>query len=377
MNQHLYGDLGDMIFKQTVDAMEQSKSKLYHLTETLRVEMEKITTQVESLKCDATDVMVKVAELERKERMSRLHILEVSRKYRDQPEQDIKVSYEEASQKHIDLAIAREKQSSLKRQLYDLEARLKECRITVQKTEGLISKIGGALSFIKNQAEGSVTLFECHQQQVFGARIIKAQEEERKRVAREIHDGPAQAMANIAFRAEVCRRLLDTDLERSKAELQELSEQVQVCLQETRKIIFNLRPMTLDDLGLVPTVRRILNTYKERTGTAVDVKVFGEEKRLDSHIELGLFRIVQEALTNTEKHAKASNVRIRIEFAPKAMSVIFEDDGIGFDDKAVVKNENFGLMGMRERASLLEGELAIKSGKGKGTKIIVRVPLTA
>ena len=128
MSQHLYGDLGDMIFKQTVDAMEQSKSKLYHIAETLRAEMEKLTTQVENLTCDATDVMVKVTELERKERMSRLHLLQVSRNYQDEADRDVKISHEEASQQHIDLAIAREKQNSLKRQLDDLEARLNEIR---------------------------------------------------------------------------------------------------------------------------------------------------------------------------------------------------------------------------------------------------------
>jgi two-component system sensor histidine kinase DegS len=213
------------------------------------------------------------------------------------------------------------------------------------------------------------------QRQLFGAKIIKAQEEERRRVAREIHDGPAQTMANIVFRAEVCERLIETDLGRSKTELQDLREQVRFCLKEVRKIIFDLRPMTLDDLGLVPTIRRTLDTLKERTGVAVDLRVIGEDKRLDSHVEISFFRIIQEALTNIEKHAKASSVIVRIEFMLKAVSAVVEDDGEGFDTAESVGSESFGLMGMWERMSLLNGEISLTSKKGKGTKVTFKVPL--
>jgi two-component system sensor histidine kinase DegS len=169
--------------------------------------------------------------------------------------------------------------------------------------------------------------------------------------------------------------LVDVDIDRAKTELKDLREQVRVALRETRTIIFDLRPMTLDDLGLVPTIRRVLETIKERCKIFPEVKILGEEKRLDSHVEIGLFRIIQEALNNIEKHSKATAVWVRIDFRPSLVSAVVEDDGQGFDTASAAGNESFGLMGMRERINLLGGELTIKSEIGKGTRVFVTVPL--
>lgn len=366
----------DKIIKQTVAAVERGKSQIFDIYEAARGEMENIAKDVNEIKQQAAAIIFKVDELERKERRSRLRLMEVSRNFHVYSEEDVKSTYEEASQLQVDLAVAREQEQNLRRQRNDLEQRLKILKETVAKAENLVTQVGSALAVMGTQMEHVLVHVESMQQrQLFGAKIIKAQEEERRRVAREIHDGPAQTMANIVFRAEVCERLIETDLGRSKTELQDLREQVRFCLKEVRKIIFDLRPMTLDDLGLVPTIRRTLDTLKERTGVAVDLRVIGEDKRLDSHVEISFFRIIQEALTNIEKHAKASSVIVRIEFMIKAVSAVVEDDGEGFDTAESVGSESFGLMGMWERMSLLNGEISLTSKKGKGTKVTFKVPL--
>lgn len=366
----------DKIIKQTVAAVERGKSQIFDIYEAARGEMENIAKDVNEIKQQAAAIIFKVDELERKERRSRLRLMEVSRNFHVYSEEDVKSTYEEASQLQVDLAVAREQEQNLRRQRNDLEQRLKVLKETVAKAENLVTQVGSALAVMGTQMEHVLVHVESMQQrQLFGAKIIKAQEEERRRVAREIHDGPAQTMANIVFRAEVCERLIETDLGRSKTELQDLREQVRFCLKEVRKIIFDLRPMTLDDLGLVPTIRRTLDTLKERTGVAVDLRVIGEDKRLDSHVEISFFRIIQEALTNIEKHAKASSVIVRIEFMLKAVSAVVEDDGEGFDTAESVGSESFGLMGMWERMSLLNGEISLTSKKGKGTKVTFKVPL--
>lgn len=232
------------------------------------------------------------------------------------------------------------------------------------------------MGFLVNHIGSFANQIESLQQkQVFSSKIIYAQEEERRRVVREIHDGPAQTMANIVFRAEVCERLIDTDMQRAKNELKELREQVREVLKETRKIIFDLRPMTIDDLGLIPTIKRIVDTLEQRSDVDAEVIVLGVEKRLDAHVEIGLFRIIQEAITNIEKHAKASKAWIRIDFRPKLISVIIEDNGQGFTPKNENNGQSFGLMGMKERVNLLNGELEISSDQGKGTKIYIKVKL--
>lgn len=366
----------DRIAKQTISAIEKGKSQIFDIYDAARNEMENVKRDLERIKQDTADIILKVDELERKERRSRLRLVEVSRNFRIYSEQDIRTAYEETSNLQVELAVAREQEQNLRLQRDNLEIRLKNLKTTVQKAEELATQVGVALGFLGNHMGSVVNSLETLQQkQMFGAKIIKAQEEERRRVAREIHDGPAQAMANVVFRAEVCERLIDSDLERAKNELRDLREQVRLCLKETRKIIFDLRPMTLDDLGLVPTVRRLLDTLRERTGIDSEVKVMGEDKRLQTHFEISLFRVIQEALNNVEKHAQATRVTVKFEFRKELVSAVVEDNGVGFDTAGIPGGESFGLMGMKERIGLLGGEVNVKSAPGKGTQVFVRTPL--
>lgn len=366
----------DEIVKKTISAVEKSKNQIYDIYEAARNEVENVKKDVERVKQETIDVIFNVDELERKERRSRLRLMEVSRNFRVYSEDDIKTAYDDAKNIQVELAVARSQEQNLRRQRDEMELRLRSMQNTVAKAEALTTQVGAVLGYLGDQMGGVVLKIESMQQsQIFGAKIIKAQEEERRRVSREIHDGPAQAMANIVFRAEVCERLIDIDMVRARKELGDLREQVRICLKETRKIIFDLRPMTLDDLGLVPTVKRFLDTAKERSGIISAVRLLGEERRLDSYVEVGLFRTIQEAVNNVEKHAEASVINIVMEFRRDMVSVTIEDNGKGFDTAENVGNESFGLVGMRERINLLNGELMIKSVKGTGTKITIKVQL--
>lgn len=366
----------DKIVKDTVAAVEKGKAQIFDIYEAARNEVENVKKDVARIKQETADVIFKVDELGKKERRARLRLMEVSRNFRVYSEEDIKNVYDEANNLQVELAVAREHEQNLRRQRDDLEIRLKTLKNTMQKAEDLTTQVGAVLGYLGSQMDSVVTTIESLQQsQEFGAKIIKAQEEERRRVSREIHDGPAQAMANVVFRAEVCERLIDIDINRAKNELADLREQVRTCLRETRTIIFDLRPMTLDDLGLVPTVKRFLDTVKERKGIISEVKILGEERRLDTYLEIGLFRIIQEAVNNVEKHAEASVINIVMEFGRNNLAAVIIDNGKGFDTAANVGSESFGLLGMRERVGLLNGEMAIKSEVGKGTRVMVKINL--
>lgn len=375
MNNINISDL-DKIVKTTIDAVEKGKTQIFDIYEAARNEVENIKKDVERTKQETVAIIFIVDDLEKKERRSRLKLMEVSRNFNVHTEEDIKAVYDEASNLQVELAVARAKEQNLRQQRDELELRLRSLKNTVSKAEGLTTQVGAVLGYLGDQMGSVVVKIESLQQnQIFGAKIIKAQEEERRRVSREIHDGPAQSMANIVFRAEVCERLIDIDVLRAKKELGDLRSQVRLCLKETRKIIFDLRPMTLDDLGLVPTVKRFLDTVQERSGIITAVRIIGEEKRLDSYVEIGVFRIFQEAITNVEKHANASNISIIIEFRRDALLASVIDDGKGFDTADNLGSESFGLLGMRERVNLLNGDLTIKSEVGVGTKIIVKIDL--
>lgn len=366
----------DKIVKDTIEAVEKSKGQIFDIYEAARREMDHVQRDVERLKQQAAEVIFKVDDVEKRERRSRLRLMEVSRDFQRYSETNIKEAYEEANRLQVDLAVLRSQEQGLRRMRDESEVRLRALKETVDKAERLVSQVGVVLNFLSAEMGGVVNQLETLQQrQFFGAKIIQAQEEERRRVAREIHDGPAQSMANIVFRAEVCEHFLDSDLERARNELKELRALVRNSLAEVRKIIFDLRPMTLDDLGLVATVRRLLEGAEKRTGLICELRVTGDAKRLDSHVEVGLFRVVQEAVTNAEKHAKANRVVVQLDYSYQFVNAQVEDDGQGIADVEAIGEESFGLMGIRERAKLLGGEVLLESAVGEGTRIRLRIPL--
>lgn len=209
--------------------------------------------------------------------------------------------------------------------------------------------------------------------------ILTAIEEERKRIARDIHDGPAQSLANLVLRLEICEKLLDENPQKGKVELENLKKLVKDSLKGMRQLIFDLRPMTLDDLGLIPAIKRFLKDFESHFQISTNLLISGEEKRLNQKTETGLFRIIQEALNNVAKHSQARKVRVTIAINQRYVIINITDDGKGFEvDKVLSRecsSESLGLPGMRERAELLGAKLTVKSSPGKGASITVNVPL--
>ncbi|MHB1639585.1 MAG: sensor histidine kinase [Candidatus Dormibacteria bacterium] len=209
--------------------------------------------------------------------------------------------------------------------------------------------------------------------------VFQIIEEERMRIARDMHDGPAQSMSNLVLRAEILERLVDRDPERAKNEIQSFKDSMKGVLDETRDFIFDLRPMTLDDLGVIPTLRRLVNEYKEREGIEARLSVIGQERRLPPETEGALFRIVKEALVNVRKHAHAGTLDVLINLQPLRVSAVIKDDGEGFDLAAVearlAREPHFGIISMRERANLEHGQLEVLSQVGRGTEVRVTLPI--
>ena len=210
------------------------------------------------------------------------------------------------------------------------------------------------------------------------AGLIEAQEEERRRLARDIHDGPAQLLANVVFRIDVAQTLLDGDTERARAELEQLKQLVRHSLQDVRKIIFDLRPLALDDLGLIPALRSYVGGLAERAGLRGDLRVASEARRLPTAHEVALFRLVQEALHNVRKHAGIDAAEVDVAFAPEEVRVTVADHGRGFDPAtAGGAADRLGLRSMRERAELFGGSLSLRSAPGLGTTLTACVPVPA
>jgi signal transduction histidine kinase len=203
-------------------------------------------------------------------------------------------------------------------------------------------------------------------------RIVDAQELERRRLARELHDETGQALSSILLGLRALDEKVDSDVARDA--VADVRELVVATLQDVRRLAIELRPKVLDDFGLVPALERLAQTFGDQTGISVRFEPGLADERLPAEVETALYRIVQEALTNIVKHAHARNISIVLVRRPGTMTAVVEDDGLGFTPERT-RDGGFGLEGMRERVGLLDGRLQIESIEGSGTTIVAEVPV--
>lgn len=198
--------------------------------------------------------------------------------------------------------------------------------------------------------------------------------EERNHLARELHDSVSQTIFSITLTAKAARTLLERDLELVASQLDHLQELAQEALTEMRSLIFHLRPTTVDEEGLVEALRKHVAALESHQGLTVALRVEGE-KRLGRHQERRLFRIIQEALNNVSKHAQTDRAAVTLRMAGGRVWVQIEDQGRGFDPRAVGESgDHLGLVGMRERVERMGGVFTVESCPGEGTRIAVEVP---
>ncbi len=204
--------------------------------------------------------------------------------------------------------------------------------------------------------------------------IVNAQEAERQRLSRQMHDGPAQALSNFILQTEIAMRLLDIDPVQAKDELGNLKTSAMTTFQKVRNFIFELRPMMLDDLGLTPTLKKYADAFKEQASLDVSVTVTGAERRLEPYLEVMIFRAVQELLGNASRHSQASIVKVKVDLGNDLIRVSVDDNGKGFDPETLRDANNLGLKLIRERAEMLGGNFEIDSAAGSGARISFSVP---
>ncbi|MBJ6361919.1 sensor histidine kinase [Paenibacillus sp. GCM10012307] len=373
----------DRVIKNAIQVMEDSKYQIFEICEAARNELTLLTKEMEQVFKETAETIEKVDRLELDYRRSRIRLTEVSRDFVRYKEEDIKIAYEKATQIQLELMIFREKENYLKARRDELQLRAKNVELSIERAETISSQVNVVLEYLSGDLTQITRILEsAKNRQLIGLKIILAQEEERKRIAREIHDGPAQSLANLVIRTEIAERMLQKqEFRLVQDELVDLKGQVRSGLEEIRKIIFNLRPMALDDLGLVPTLRKYVQDFEEKTKIRTDFELVGREVRLPSAMEAGIYRLIQEAYTNALKHANPSFISLEITYQAQMVKIVVQDNGSGFHvglaELKAAENSSFGLIGMRERVDLLEGRLDIESAIQEGTKIMIHIPINA
>ncbi len=281
------------------------------------------------------------------------HLQQVQSQLDKMPQQEIRNAYDSALDAQQRLFVMRgqlEKLQSEKTHLERFKTTLERARAS--GSSGSASTASGAKSPL-----ASVEM------------LVNAQETERQRLSRQMHDGPAQALSNFILQTEIAMRLMDVDTNQARDELNNLKSSAMGTFQKVRNFIFELRPMMLDDLGLVPTLRRYADAFKEQTGIDVNITITGNERRLQPYLEVMLFRAIQELLGNAARHGQAAQIKLLLDLGEDRVRVSMDDNGKGFDMESAQQGNSLGLKLIRERAEMLGGNFEIDSAPGKGARI--------
>jgi two-component system sensor histidine kinase DegS len=293
---------------------------------------------------------------------ARLHQLQAH--FDTVPREDIRANYEAAQDAQQRLFTMRGQHEKLTSDQANLKRYLDFLTKTLTLLEGGVQPAVGETAEAKADGSGVQAL-------------IEAQEEERRKISRQIHDGPAQDLSNFILQTEIALRLFDTDAERAREELNSLKASAASTFTHVRDFIFDLRPMMLDDLGLVPTVRRYAEALKEKTGLDITLVVTGTERRLESHREVLVFRALQQLLTNVRDHAQATQAKVLVDIDQRQVRASVEDNGKGFDP-AILQGDETGvarsLRTLEERLRQVGGTFEADSAPGRGAKVSLAIP---
>lgn len=340
---------------QMAEEAEKERAQLEGEAREIDILIKQTTGEIDKLQQRQTDVASRLRQLD-------ANLESYSR-------EDIKNAYLNAQDAQLRLFMMRNQLE----QLQNKQRVMQRYRAQLDRISAMARQLGEASSSVLVSSKDARS---ADQQSI--VQIIEAQELERQHLSRQMHDGPAQSLTNLILQAEIVERLFDVDPSKARAELGNLKAAANSTFQRIRDFIFDLRPMMLDDLGLIPTLKRYGQTFESKHHIPTQLTTQGEVA-LPSYLEVAIFRSVQELMNNVARHAHASRVHVTLDLQGDPAIVTVEDDGSGFDIEAVLANVrqrgSSGLANLEKRIQMLRGRVQFQSGTGRGTKVRIELPL--
>jgi len=375
-------DIGHIngIIKKIIEQISNSREQVLEIVDNVRIEYENIKEDIIIIRVSIDLVINEVDTLEVQDKLMRKKLVLVSKEFNSYNEDEIKSVYEKASDIRVKFITKQNEEKHLREKRDALEIALKKSIKNIDNSEKVVNQISIAMSYLQGDILSVLEGADKSSDMFIGIKILEAQENERKRISRDIHDGPAQHIANIIMKADICKIIIQKDFNEGLKELADLKESVKVALKEVRSIIFDLRPMTLDDLGLNKTIEQAVKSISEDFNMDIKLKLKPMDTEVESIIQVAVFRIVQEIFNNIKKHSKAKNVEVKLDFGTKYLRLLISDDGIGFDveetlKRVKTKGTSYGLIGILDRVNQLQGQIHIESSTGVGTVYNVVLPV--
>jgi two-component system sensor histidine kinase DegS len=328
------------------------------LEETLHEELRETEQALEDVSRKLQQSQLEVDKLSQRNVAITSRLRKVRSGFNDTPREEIREVYDEALDAQQRLFVMRGQMEKLQSEQVHLQTYRDQLNALLEKIEAIREEK-------KDGKEPSaLELIES---------VIQAQEAERQRLSRKMHDGPAQALSNFILQAEIAQRLFDRDVDQAREELEVLKDTASATFQKVRDFIFELRPMMLDDLGLVPTLRHYVEAYQEQIDLEIEFTATGTERRLERYLEVMIFRAIQELLSNASRHSQATQIRVQLDTTEQNVKATVEDNGQGFDvDRAL--EGSMGIKVIKDRVEMLGGHITIDAAEDQGTRISFEIP---
>lgn len=340
---------------------EQEVDVWGELRERIQTELDQYRREIKEIDLMMEQSQLEVDKLAQRNASISAHLHQIQSHFDTMPRADIRMAYDSA----LD---AQQRLFVMRGQTDKLESDQAHIKKHIDLMERILQAYDGGLPG-RGSGGASATAHTVEM-------MIQAQEAERQRLSRQMHDGPAQALSNFILQTEIAMRLFALDSEKAREELENLKVSATDTFRKVRDFIFELRPMMLDDLGLAPTLKRYTEALKEQSGIDMRVTITGKERRFESYQEVMVFRAVQELLNNTVQHSQATAVKAQLDMGEVGIKVTVDDDGKGFEVEELEDSIGMGLKVIRDRVEMLGGTMDVDSIPGQGTRITFQIPAT-
>ena len=368
------------IIDGVIEEINVGKTKIFHIADVMRDELEIKKKELYDIKSRLSKVINEVDYLEKADKAMRYKLVEESKKLSQVDSDLFKEVYEEALDIRVRYITKQNEEKELILKRDNLERTLKNYNLNIEEAQGAVNQINIALGYLEGNILDIINDQDEKSQMIVGIKILENQELERQRIAREIHDGPAQYIANAMMRVDFCKVVVKKDLEKGINELDDLKSNIRMALKEVRGIIYDLRPLHLEELGLIDAIKDMINIISVENDVKIDMIVDEASYEVEKIMQIAIYRIIQEILNNIKKHSKAKYVDLRINYIKDYIYIYIQDDGIGFNVQETLintkqKGNRYGLLGIFERVKQLRGKIEVKSSKGEGTIYKIRLPI--
>lgn len=368
--------------ENAIASLKDNKDTLMEVIQDLQLDYEKKKLELHEIKVKLPQCMLDSKRLMAQDKQLRQELLLASNDFSSSGHQKLRELFEKANETHHAMLKAEETENYYIKRRNELELELKKSLINIERAKGMANQLITSLAYLQtgieelnNQAPAPKNT-ALHQLSFF-----KCIENEKSRIARDLHDGPMQRIASVQMRIDFCKTAIELDLMKGFDLLENLKRDLTLTISEIRDILFDLNPAPLEKIGLKACIEHLIHTIFDKQTLAIDFSYQIEHLIIDCPIQITIYRIIQELLNNIKKHAQATKLKLHILEMKHAIYIIVEDNGIGFTvpedfDILRTQNKSYGLYNIHTRIHQLNGRCKIASQNNKGTTFKVELPLS-